>query len=77
MPQARGGRLQIGITAEMKPEQEDGLGARGFLDQPIMEILNRGLDPRHKFYRFDRFTHNWKVSWTPKMRQVDKVEPCP
>lgn len=25
MPQARGGRLQIGITAALKPEQDDGL----------------------------------------------------
>jgi hypothetical protein len=34
VPQARDGRLQIGITAAMKLEQEDGLGAESFLDQP-------------------------------------------
>jgi hypothetical protein len=34
VPQARGGRLQIGITAAMKLEQYDGLGVGDFLHQP-------------------------------------------
>ena len=44
VPQPRRGRLKIGITAEMKTEQDDRLERRGVLSQPTQRYLD-GLQP--------------------------------
>ena len=44
VPQPRRGRLKIGITAEMKTEQDDRLERRGVLSQPTQRYLE-GLQP--------------------------------
>jgi hypothetical protein len=69
VPQARGGRLQIGITAAMKPAKDDRLDARGFFSQPrecsaeglrppeiVGEVTNPALEAIRRFWwrAFDR-----------------------
>ena len=44
MPQARSGRLQIGIIAAMKPDRDGWFGAGGALRQPI-ECCAESLRP--------------------------------
>jgi hypothetical protein len=44
VPQARGGRFQVGITAAMKPERGDRLEAEGVISQPTQRFLE-GLQP--------------------------------
>ena len=44
VPQSRRGPLKIGITAEMKTEQDDRLERRDFLSQPTQRYLD-GLQP--------------------------------
>ena len=54
VPQPRRGRLKIGITAEMKTEQDDRLERRGVLSQPTQRYLDGLHHPRSPRRRQDQ-----------------------